>query len=45
MEKQELKYWLAWNRVKEIGPIRFNRLYQHFSSLEEAGILILKKRI
>ncbi len=36
MEKEELKYWLAWNRVKEIGPIRFTKLYQNFSSLEEA---------
>ena len=36
MEKQELKYWLAWNRVKEIGPIRFTKLIQAFSSLEEA---------
>ncbi|MDD3655162.1 MAG: DNA-processing protein DprA [Atribacterota bacterium] len=36
MEKQELKYWLAWNRVKEIGPVRFLKLWQHFSSLEEA---------
>ena len=43
MEKQELKYWLAWNRVKEIGPIRFNRLYQHFSSLEEAWNSNIKK--
>ena len=36
MEKKELKYWLAWNRVKEIGPVRFAKLYQYFSSLEEA---------
>lgn len=36
IEKNELKYWLAWNRVKEIGPIRFINLIKHFSSLEEA---------
>lgn len=36
LEKQELKYWLAWNRVKEIGPIRFSNLMNSFSSLEEA---------
>lgn len=36
MEKEELKYWLAWNRVKEIGPVRFAKLYRYFSSLEEA---------
>lgn len=36
LEKQELKYWLAWNKVKEIGPIRFSNLMNSFSSLEEA---------
>jgi DNA processing protein len=36
LEKQELKYWLAWNKVKEIGPIRFSNLRKSFSSLEEA---------
>jgi len=36
MERQELKYWLAWNKVKEIGPIRFANLMKAFSSLEEA---------
>ncbi|NLL61438.1 MAG: DNA-protecting protein DprA [Candidatus Atribacteria bacterium] len=36
MEKEELKYWVAWNKVKEIGPIRLSKLIQHFSSLEEA---------
>lgn len=43
MEKQELKYWLAWNKVKEIGPIRFNNLIKYFSSLEEAWNNNLKK--
>ncbi len=36
MEAQELKYWLAWNKVKEVGPIRFSYLLQAFSSLEDA---------
>ena len=36
IENQELKYWLAWNKVKEIGPIRFSNLMKSFSSLEEA---------
>lgn len=36
MERQELKYWLAWNKVKEIGPIRFANLMKDFSSLAEA---------
>ena len=36
LEKQELKYWLAWNKVSEIGPIRFSYLRKSFPSLEEA---------
>lgn len=36
MEKRELKHWLAFNRVSEIGPVRFVKLWQYFSSLEEA---------
>ncbi len=36
IENQELKYWLAWNKVKEIGPIRFSNLMKSFSTLEEA---------
>lgn len=36
MDKQELKHWLAWNKVKEIGPIRFSYLAKSFSSLEKA---------
>ncbi|MDD4764728.1 MAG: DNA-processing protein DprA, partial [Atribacterota bacterium] len=36
IDNRELKYWLAWNRVKEIGPIRFGYLMKYFSSLEEA---------
>ncbi len=36
MKNQELKYWLAWNKVREVGPIRFANLIKAFSSLEEA---------
>ena len=36
MDRQELKYWIAWNKIKEIGPVRFSKLVKHFSSLEEA---------
>lgn len=36
MEDQELKYWLAWNKVKEIGPIRFSNLFRAFPTLKEA---------
>lgn len=35
MEEQELKYWLAWNKVREIGPIRFSNLIKFYPSLEE----------
>jgi len=45
LEKQELKYWLAWNKVKEIGPIRFSNLEKSFSSLEEAWNNCRKKDI
>lgn len=43
MKKQELKYWLAWNRIKEIGPVRFLKLCQHFSSLEDAWYSNIRK--
>ncbi len=43
MERQELKYWLAWNRVREIGPVRFTKLCQNFPSLEEAWHSDLRK--
>ncbi len=36
IESKELKYWLAWNKVKTIGPIRFYKLIKNFNSLEEA---------
>ncbi|MBP8718966.1 MAG: DNA-processing protein DprA [Atribacterota bacterium] len=42
MEKEELKYWLAWNRIKEIGPVRFSKLRQHFPSLKEAWFCNLR---
>lgn len=38
MEEQKLKYWLAWNKVREIGPVRFSYLLTAFSSLEEAWL-------
>lgn len=33
---QDLKYWLAFNRVPTIGPARFRLLERAFPSLEEA---------
>ena len=36
MEVNELKYWIAFNRIPQIGRARFNLLEQHFGSLENA---------
>ena len=32
----DLKYWNAINKIDQIGPARFKRLYNYFSSMEEA---------
>jgi len=36
VKEQELKYWLAWNKISEIGPKRFHRLIEYFGSAENA---------
>ncbi len=36
MKEQELKYWLAWNRISDIGPKRFHKLIEYFGSAENA---------
>ena len=36
MKEQELKYWLAWNAIPEIGPKRFYKLLKEFGSAENA---------
>ena len=36
METDELKYWIAFNRVPRIGRARFMALERHFGTLEAA---------
>jgi len=36
VKEQELKYWLAWNRISDIGPKRFHKLMEYFGSAENA---------
>ena len=36
MDTQELKYWIAFNRIPRIGRVRFGLMEQHFGSLSEA---------
>ncbi|MGB0756981.1 MAG: DNA-processing protein DprA [Patescibacteria group bacterium] len=32
----ELSYWLAFTKIPNIGPVRFQKIRKHFNSLEEA---------
>ena len=32
----ERAYWLAWSRIKQVGPVAIKRLWEHFGSLEVA---------
>ncbi|MDD4607440.1 MAG: DNA-processing protein DprA [Patescibacteria group bacterium] len=32
----DLKYWLAFSKILQLGPIRLRRIYNHFPSMEEA---------
>ncbi len=32
----ERAYWLAWTRIKDVGPVTIKRLWEHFGSLAEA---------
>ena len=36
MEIEQIKYWLAFNRISGIGRARFQRLESHFDSMEAA---------
>jgi DNA processing protein len=36
VKEKELKYWLAWNRISDIGPKRFHKLIEYFGSAENA---------
>ncbi|MCH7606678.1 MAG: DNA-protecting protein DprA [Chloroflexi bacterium] len=33
---EDIKYWLALNRVPRLGPVRFRRLESHFGAMEHA---------
>ncbi len=36
MQKEEIKYWLAFSRINNIGPIRFKKLIKYFIDLKTA---------
>ena len=36
MKKNSLQYWLAWNKITDIGPKRFYNLLEYFGSLDTA---------
>ncbi|GAI79666.1 unnamed protein product, partial [marine sediment metagenome] len=36
MKKNSLKYWLAWNKIPDIGPKRFYKLLEYFGSVDAA---------
>ncbi len=36
MKPDELKYWLAFNRVPRVGRVRIRMLEKHFGTLEQA---------
>ncbi len=36
MKKNSLKYWLAWNKISDIGPKRFYKLLEYFGSADIA---------
>lgn len=36
MKENSLKYWLAWNKISDIGPKRFYKLLEYFSSTDAA---------
>ena len=36
MKENSLKYWLAWNKIPDIGPKRFYKLLEYFGSTDAA---------
>ncbi|PKP55145.1 DNA-protecting protein DprA, partial [Candidatus Atribacteria bacterium HGW-Atribacteria-1] len=36
MKENSLKYWLAWNKIPDIGPKRFYKLLEYFGSADAA---------
>ena len=35
---KEKIYWLAWSKIKGLGPISLKRIYDYFGSLENAWL-------
>lgn len=38
MKDQELKYWVAWNNIVDIGPKRFYKIIREYNSAENAWL-------
>jgi len=38
LKEQELKYWLAWNSISDIGPKRFYKLLRKYGSAKNAWL-------
>ena len=36
MKENLLKYWLAWNKISDLGPKRFYKLLEFFGSADAA---------
>ena len=36
ISKNELKYWLSFNQINEIGPVRFQKILAYFPDLKTA---------
>jgi len=36
VKKNSLQYWLAWNKITDIGPKRFYKLLEYFGSVDTA---------
>lgn len=36
MKNNSLKYWLAWNKIPDIGPKRFYKLLEYFGAVDAA---------
>ena len=36
LKKNSLQYWLAWNKITDIGPKRFYKLLEYFGSVDTA---------
>lgn len=39
----EKKYWLAWSRVKGVGPVSLRKIYEYFGNLENAWLASSKE--